>query len=268
VIVVGLIFKLCGYQCRTRQASTTLKILKASGKYLERQAQKSLLSTIFCIVATLILLLISVPRLPTRIDLGDYEMSITLAMVFPMIGIWYYWRKYRTAKIGVEGENMVTQVLKSKLKDDYYLVNDVLYVNDRGYKENIDHVVLGPNGIFAIETKHYSGKVTCKGSYWQVPFPFGRSPSSQAKGNAYWVKKAIDTSGFETFRVWVEPIVVFSNPDVELEIVDPEVEVVRLDELVNSITSYDNGYSFSPERLKLIGEKILKQASNAIRQYE
>jgi hypothetical protein len=162
--------------------------------------------------------------------------------------------------MGVEGESMVTQVLRSKLNNDYYLANNVTYINDRGNKEDIDHVVLGPKGVYAIETKHYSGKVTCKGSYWQIPF--GRSPSSQAKGNAAWVSKAIRASGvFETLNVWVKPIVVFSNPDVELQTDHPEVEAVTLDKLVNSITSYDNGYSFSPEQLKLFGEGILKQAS-------
>jgi hypothetical protein len=247
-----------------------LRILKPSGKHLERQAQKSLLLAILCIAILSVLVLISAPKLPTRIDLGDYEMSFALAMVFPIIGIWHYWRRYRTWKMGIEGENRVTQVLKSKLDDGYYLVNDVLYINDRGNTENIDHVVLGPKGVFAIETKNYRGKVTCKGSYWQVPFPFGRSPSSQAKGNASWVSKAIKASGvFETLNVWVKPIVVFSNPDVKLEIIDPEVEVVTLDKLVNSITSYDdNGYNFSPEQLRLMGEGILKQASNAIRQSE
>jgi len=247
-----------------------LRILKPSGKHLERQAQKNLLLAILCIATLSILVLISAPKLPTRIDLGDYQMAFALAMVFPIVGILYYWRRYHTWKMGIEGENSVTQVLKSKLDDDYYLVNDVLYINDRGNTENIDHIVLGPNGIFAIETKHYNGKITCKGSYWQIPFPFGRSPSSQAKGNASWVSKAIRASGvFETSNVWVEPIVVFSNPDVELETIDPEVEVVTLDKLVNSITSYDdNGYNFSPEQLKLMGEGILKQVSHAIKQSE
>jgi hypothetical protein len=247
-----------------------LRILKASGKHLEKEAQKSLLLAILCIVILSVLVLVSVPKLPTRIDLRDYEVAFALAMVFPVIGILYYWRRYRTWKMGSTGENMVTQVLNSKLNDDYYLVNDVLYINDKGNKENIDHVVLGPKGVFAIETKHYSGKVTCKGSYWQVPFPFGRSPSSQAKGNASWVNKAIKAAGvFETLNVWVKPIVVFSNPDVELETDHPEVEVVTLDKLVNSITSYDdNGYNFSPEQLKLMGEGILKQASNIIKQSE
>jgi hypothetical protein len=246
-----------------------LKILKSSGKYLERQAQKSLGLAFLCIVVVAILVLISFPKLPTRVDLGDYEAVFVLAIVFPVIGILYYSRRYRTYKMGAEGETRVTQVLTSKLSDDFYLINDVVYTNERGNKENIDHVVLGPNGVFAIETKNYLGKVTYKNGYWQVPFPFGRSPSSQAKGNASWVNRAINACGtFETLKVWVEPIVVFSNPDVQLEVIDPEVQVVTLPKLADLITSYNNDYSFSPEQLRLMGEGILKQASLSIKQSE
>jgi hypothetical protein len=237
-----------------------LKIIKSSGKHLERQAQKSLGLAVLCIVAISILVLISFP-LPTRIDLGDYEAAFALAIVFPVIGVLYYSRRYSTYKMGAEGETRVAQVLTSKLGDDYYLVNDLVYTNERGNKENIDHVVLGPNGVFAIETKNYGGKVSYKNGYWQLPFPSGRSPSSQAKGNASWVNRAINARGtFGILEVWVEPIVVFSNPDVELEVIDPEIEAVNLPKLVDLITSYDNGYSFSAEQLRQMGEGILKQA--------
>jgi len=101
-----------------------LKILQSSGKHLERQAQKSLGLAVLCILAASILVLISFP-LPTRIDLGDYEAAFVLAIVFPVLGILYYSRRYGTYRMGVEGETRVTQVLASKLSDDYYLVNDV-----------------------------------------------------------------------------------------------------------------------------------------------
>ena len=48
--------------------------------------------------------------------------------------------------MGIEGENKVTQVLKSKLDDGYYLVNDVLYINARARS----------NGRTAIETPNIS----------------------------------------------------------------------------------------------------------------
>lgn len=191
--------------------------------------------------------------------MGDFDTALALTAVFPTLGLYYYHAIYRNTKRGIEGERRVTQLLSSGLSDKYYLINDVLYTNDRGNKENIDHIVLGPNGIFAIETKDYRGKITCKGSYWSVPFPFGRSPSSQAKGNAFWVKKAIDACGVSgVLNVWVEPIVVFSNPGVELTTIDPEVEVVKLSELAESIISYGR-YNLSAEQLEAMGNGIVKQ---------
>ena len=239
-----------------------------SGDFLRRRAQRSLAITIICVAAiVLVILLSSYPRLPVKAYLGNFDTTLAVTAVFPALGAGRYYNIYRYTKQGMEGEKRVIQFLKSKLNDDYFLINDVVYVNGRGkrrYKENIDHIVLGPNGIFAIETKDYRGKITCKGSYWTVPFHYGRSPSSQAKGNAFWVKETIDASGVsETFktRLYVKPIVVFSNPEVELERIDPEVEVVKLDELADSITSYRR-YDFSTEQLKTMGNVITKQAQN------
>jgi len=184
------------------------------------------------IAMVLIVILSSYSRLPVRAWLGDYDTALAVSAIFPALGAYHYHNVYRRTKQGMEGEKRVIEFPKSKLGGSYFLINNVAYVNERGNKENIDHIVLGPNGVLALETKDYSGKITCKKGYWTVPFPYGRSPSSQAKGNAYWVKKTIDSSGvLEPLKIWVEPIVVFSNPDVELERTDPDVEVVKLDEL-------------------------------------
>lgn len=75
------------------------------------------------------------------------------------------------------------------------------------------------------------------------------------------MKKNIDDSmTLQNINLWVKPIVVFSNPDLELEVIDPEAEVVKLDELAVSINSYNNGYNFSSEQLRAIGEKIVQNA--------
>ena len=84
-------------------------------------------------------------------------------------------RHVRTAKdtidtlrptiLGTIGENKVASTL-SELPDNYTVINDVkvkldrpIYnkrENDRIYSFQIDHVVVGPSGIFVIETKHWS----------------------------------------------------------------------------------------------------------------
>ena len=63
---------------------------------------------------------------------------------------------------GLEGENMVAEYLNT-LPQDYYVYQDV---NLPGKGGNIDHIVIGPTGIFVIETKNYSGKYRIKGNQW------------------------------------------------------------------------------------------------------
>jgi hypothetical protein len=245
-----------------KSGAFALEILPSpSEDFLRKTVRRSLAMAIMCEMATvLIVVLSSYSRLPIRAWLGDYDTALAVSAIFPALGAYHYHNVYRRTKQGMEGEKRVIEFLKSKLDGGYFLINNVAYVNERGNKENIDHIVLGPNGIFALETKDYSGRITCKGRNWTGISPYGRSPSSQARGNAYWVKKSIDTFGAsEPLKIWVEPIVVFSNPDVELERIDPEAEVVKLDKLVDFIVSY-KGYDFSSNQLKAMGNMIIEQA--------
>ncbi len=54
---------------------------------------------------------------------------------------------------------------------------------------NVDHLVMGPNGLFAIETKNYSTFVKCSGDDWFVNGKKIRSLSKQAKRNAIAVRE-------------------------------------------------------------------------------
>ena len=128
-------------------------LLSPFGDFLRKRAQRSLAIAIICEIAVvLIVVLSSYSRLPVRAWLGDYDTTLAVTAVFPALGAYHYHNVYRRTKQGMEGEKRVTQFLKSKFDDSYFLINDVVYVNERGNKENIDHIVLGPNGIFAIET--------------------------------------------------------------------------------------------------------------------
>ena len=60
---------------------------------------------------------------------------------------------------------------------------------------NIDHIVLGPNGIFVIETKNYKGEISCYGDVWHGDYDTESYPiksvSKQAKRNAVTLKRFI-----------------------------------------------------------------------------
>lgn len=55
---------------------------------------------------------------------------------------------------GAKGEERVAEILKG-LPDAYHVFNDFTVG-----RKHIDHVVVGPVGVFAIETKFWNGRVT------------------------------------------------------------------------------------------------------------
>jgi hypothetical protein len=89
------------------------------------------------------------------------------------------------------------------------------------------------------------------------------NPSKQAKGNARKIKDIIESfEEFKSLGLWVESIVVFSNYDVELDLNDPTVEIMKPYELPNYLVSYrKNGYNFSSKDLELMANQINRQTS-------
>jgi len=238
-----------------------LKILKETGNYLKTRARLRLLLVIPCIVVFLLLFLSAFQWSPLYVDIGDWGVPRTVFMVVSLLIGGHWWRKYTSYKKGFEGEFMVTKLLKLGLPDDFYLINDVKIKDKTGKVRNIDHVVLSPRGIFVIETKNWKGKITAYHDQWSTTWG---NPSIQAQKNALFIKNVIDSlEHFKNLRIWVEPIVVFTNSDIDLDVWDMAVKVAKLNELLSCLLNFEGNTNylsdFSTEALDLIGEEILRQ---------
>jgi len=117
---------------------------------------------------------------------------------------------------------MVVEAL-TPLDDSHVLINDVVLPDGKG---NIDHILIGPNGIFVIETKNYSGEITCKQDSWYYykNFPV-KSPSKQVKRNALSLQQFL--KGQTQLDMFVKPILVFTDPDAVLRLDSPTVPVIK-----------------------------------------
>ncbi len=62
---------------------------------------------------------------------------------------------------GSEGERKVSDYLTERLHDDWTLISG--YRNAKG---EIDQILVGPRGVFAIEIKYINGVVHCDGDQW------------------------------------------------------------------------------------------------------
>jgi hypothetical protein len=105
--------------------------------------------------------------------------------------VWYCYGKWRSYQKGLLGERSIMKILSS-LDDSYTVFNDVTLPGTGG---NIDHVLVGTRGVFAIETKNYSGCIACTGDEWARKkgerwVMMNRSPSKQMK--AFFAEPTVD----------------------------------------------------------------------------
>lgn len=180
-------------------------------------------------------------------------------LIVPAVAFYYYLRKYRIFSGGWTGEKQVAQHLSNTLNNDYFLIND-LYLREGG--GDIDHVVLAPGGIFVLETKNWSGHITCSGDEWQRRGNrnFNSSPSRQVKRNAQKIQHIIERSPtLRSMGIWVEGLVVLTNHHASVHLNNPAVPVLRLQQLPNYISSKGNTKRFSQDQLETIAKEITKQ---------
>ena len=151
--------------------------------------------------------------------LGVFVAGAAAALIvfFPLIGatalvcalLWIIWslmaglRRVESFYKGARGEEKVSGILES-LPDSYHVFNDFTVG-----RNHIDHVVAGPGGVFAIETKFWNGKVTVEDGHvlldGQLP---DRSPLNQAIREATLVRNALVAAGWNGL---VTPVVAFAS---------------------------------------------------------
>lgn len=148
---------------------------------------------------------------------------------------------------GVEGEYRVFNLLR-QLPDTYTVFNQVLVPDSNsltGARE-IDYMVCGPNGIFAIEVKNNNGTIRGKESDLQwVVVKVGRrgseyntamrNPVRQLKAQIHSLREYFDSRGV---RAWINGVVVFTNTDCRLQTGESKIPVIYAGNLVQFITEF------------------------------
>lgn len=124
----------------------------------------------------------------------------------------------RSYQLGYEGEIAVGQELNQLMRDGYYVYHD--FPAD---KFNIDHIVVGASGVFAVETKARSkptskdrkadAKVKYDGRCLQFPNGMDVQSIEQAKRQAEWLSKWLRSAVGEAVKV--RPVVALPGWFVE-----------------------------------------------------
>ena len=153
---------------------------------------------------------------------------------------------------GGRGEKRVGAELERLHEEGFHVFHDW----DKG-KGNVDHFFVGPQGVFAVETKAWTGEITAEGGRLKrngryVP---DNRPVKQAMGNAFDVRGLIGRAhGEEPFVV---PVLCFSKATVSCYGPVGGVEVSSLGS-VNRVVVHGRRKRYSPEQVEEMSRSLEK----------
>lgn len=137
-----------------------------------------------------------------------------LACVYAGVRIKLVRRRLKQLKTGRDGERAVAQYLEWFRSAGFFVFHDI-----PNGDANVDHLLIGPKGVFTIETKTLSKpqRGECKitvvdGVVRANGRPLDRDPLVQAKAQAGWMRQFLNESKFKSP---VQPVVVFPGWFVE-----------------------------------------------------
>jgi hypothetical protein len=136
---------------------------------------------------------------------------LLFALLIPIAGPLFIWKTdpgaFEDARAwlkGARGEEQVGKTLEGLRSKGYKALHDI----DTG-RGNLDHVVIGPTGVFAIETKAIRGRMYLgSGGRLMVSGKDRDRIFAQALAEAFEVKRRLEKIGL---KVWVQALVILTN---------------------------------------------------------
>ena len=179
----------------TKRSPLKMKPLRMPGQSLQeeidRRYDKAVESIVLMVFASVMALLewsrwyFKSPPMPKF-----YTFLAVLACLYGIRKIILTRRDFKALKQGRDGERLVGQYLERLRESGYRVLHDIV-----GNGFNIDHVLIGPTGVYTIETKTVSKpakgacEVVCEGETITVNgFTPDRNPVVQARAQANWIR--------------------------------------------------------------------------------
>jgi hypothetical protein len=156
-------------------------------------------------------------------------------------------------------ENATHTYLTQCLDHTYHILTGIALKN---HPENIEHIVLGENGVFVLESRDWTGRISCVGDNWVNNGKMVSSPSQRVKDAARKIREILLSSGVLQYtKLWVDGVVVLLNADVDLSIKFNKVPIRTLTELCDYLTKKRTGFQFTQQELQAIRTELMDNMS-------
>jgi len=221
--------------------------------------ERILLYIVAPVIMTVIAVLEWVHALKPRSAHPWFHTIFALAVVvFSFVRIRTLIRRAAALSLGVKGEKAIGQLLETFRSDGYQVFHDIP-CESGGKKFNIDHVIVGPQGTFTIETKTISKpmqgsvEVVFDGEKISVNgWTPERDPVVQAQAESKWLHDMLQSATGRSF--WIQPVIVYPGWFVRETAQESRVWVLNPDRLRKKIQFQPQ--HLKPEDIALVADRV------------
>lgn len=159
---------------------------------------------------------------------------------------------------GLRGEREVAYILRW-LPKRYISMHNIVIPSDRFEPQQIDHLVIGPNGVFHLETKSINGVIIIgeNGAWTMIKAVQNQlvregmdSPRAQIQRHELVLREFFNNHF--NFKISIKSLVVMAHPQTIIEGEDPTLEVVKKDRLIDYIKNYTCEKELKPKQVRQI----------------
>jgi len=183
---------------------------------------------------------------------------VALAVLVPQLVFKRFDRQIESYRRGQKGEERVVEKVLRALDGNWVLFRNIRLPGRS--RADLDIVLVGPPGVWAIEVKSFGGSYRNLGEDWEYRIGGGwirmrKSPSRQA------VKGAASLSGFlraDGIKVFVSPAIAWANDEIHPAVDNPIVPVWTMDRLEDEAGNLWNGRRLDQATKDRITEKLTK----------
>jgi hypothetical protein len=158
---------------------------------------------------------------------------------------------------GEEGEEKVVEKARRALDGQWTLFRNVVLPGRRG---DLDIVLVGQPGVWALEVKALRGAYRNAGETWAYRHGsrwrrMAKNPSRQARKGAIALAEFLKADGIKTY---VNAAVAWAEEESSLSVEDPSVAVWTLDRLEDELGNLWNGHRLEETERQRIVEKLTR----------
>ncbi|GAW94270.1 nuclease-related domain-containing protein [Calderihabitans maritimus] len=174
-------------------------------------------------------------------------------------------REKAKLEAGIKGEREVAYHLRW-LPKSYIVLNDIKLPSEKYETQQFDHIVVGPNGLFHLETKSVNGIVVISetGDWTLIKAVRNNlvregmdSPHHQIQRHEMVLREFLKAN-LATIKVPLRSVVVMAHPKTIVEGEDPHLPVIKKDKLLDFIQNYESERRLNKKEVRQVALALVQ----------